>query len=99
MKFVHRFSDEEISNLLGNSVSDISHHNRVVVVDTGPQFFNETFFVFLLDRLLLRCAWVLWLRISGFSYSLWGRISNYAGAEFFVVEVVGKEVTLLSINN
>jgi len=77
-----RLSDEEISDLLGDSVAYIPNHNLIIVVDTGSQFLHKTFLVF-----PLRCWLVLWwLLLSVYrsiSLDLWRGISNDARSELF----------------
>ena len=102
VQLLHGLPNQEVSNLFRNSVSNITHDNRIIIINSSAQLHNKSFLLIhfglwfrrLVWRLVL--SWLLLVRNSlGFSLCL----TYNTGTKFFIVEVVREEVGLFCINN
>ena len=109
LQFLLRLFNQEKADLFWYGVAHISHHDRVVVVNSCSQLLHESFLsIYSGNGLLLHLIGVLGDRIA-ILVKLWRllptlhivllRLRDDTRACFFKVDVVRKEIALFRIDN
>lgn len=97
LEHILRLSNQEKSNLLGNSVADISQNDRKVGIDLLSQVSNENILVTAWNVEIL----LLWLLWEGFTLGiiLWGQLSFVLSSKLLNLRAVSEVVVELGVDD